>query len=182
MYGKILCKICLLLLLVGSVGAVNGQRYVAKNGNVKLKYKAPHGAMAAENKQVNVGFDSKTGAMQFNIVMLAFHFDGAFSQEQFNAYFKKNAHFANSSFKGKIVDFQNINLSKNGEYDVWVEGKFTFRRTTSDMSAKAKFIVKDNKLLGRSVFVLNLKDYNIKLAPTMNETIEVHFNAELNRL
>jgi polyisoprenoid-binding protein YceI len=127
-------------------------------------------------------FNATTGEMQFNIVMLSFRFTGAYNQQKFDEYFKKNAHFANSVFKGKIIGFEKIDLSKKGTHDVEIVGNFTFRQATNEIKAKARFTVDDNIISGKSTFVVNLLDFNFKIPPTMEKTIQVIVETKLQKL
>ncbi len=172
----------LLILLLGFSYALCGQRYATKNGVIVLKYNAPHGKMETENRHVAAAYNASTGEMQFNIVMLSFRFTGAYSQQKFDEYFTKNAHFANSIFKGRILDFEKLDLNKKGTYDVQVVGDFTLRRVTKEIKAKAKFTVTSNAIAGKSVFTVNLMDFNFNIPPSMEKTILVEVDMQLQKL
>jgi polyisoprenoid-binding protein YceI len=171
-----------IILFFGISLTTLGQRYVTKNGVVVLKYNAPHGKMETENRHVAAAYNASTGEMQFNIVMLSFRFAGAYSQQKFDEYFKKNAHFANSIFKGRIVDFEKIDLNKNGTYEVQVTGNFTLRQVTKEIKAKAKFTVNSGTISGKSTFIVNLMDFNFNIPPSMEKTIRVEVDTQLQKI
>jgi polyisoprenoid-binding protein YceI len=181
---KFFQKISLLLLFALSLCTINlyGQRYASRNGTVKLSYNAPHGKMETINRQVNVGLNVETGEFRLTMVMLSFRFHSAYNQEKFNEYFIKNAHFANSTFRGKIEDLHKVDFSRKGEYEVQVTGDLTLRQTTNKVSAKGKFIVGDDTFSGKSVFMVNLMDFNFNIPPTMEKLIEVTFDVDLKKL
>lgn len=177
-------KLFLILCISLSLGAtsVYAQRYASRNGTVKLSYNAPHGKMETVNRQVNVGLNVETGEFRLTMLMLSFRFQSAYNQEKFNEYFIKNAHFANSTFRGTIVDLHKVNFSKKGEYEVTVTGDLTLRQVTNKVTAKGKFIVGDNTFSGKSVFRVNLMDFNFNIPPTMEKLIEVTFDVDLKKL
>lgn len=179
---KLFCKFLLLFVLI--LVCLNGfaQRYASRNGTVKLTYQAPHGKMEAINRQVNVGLNVETGELRLNMVMLSFRLHSAYSQQKYNDYFITNAHFANSTFKGKIENLNQIDFSKKGEYEAKVKGSLTLRQTTAEIATKGKFIVSENNFSGKSVFKVNLMDFNFNIPPTMEKFIEVTFEVNLQKL
>ena len=169
------------IFIIG-INNVEAQRYITKKGILKAKYKAPHGEMQAENKMVAMAVDTKTGAVQINIVMLSFRFSGPFAQQQFNDYFKKNAHFANSTFKGNITNLSNIDFNKKGKYNAEVAGELTFRRTTNKVKANVQIDIGDEAVYGKTKLTVNLLDFNFKLPSSMEKNVEMTVEGKLDKL
>jgi len=65
---------------------------------------------------------------------------------------------------------------------VTVTGDLTLRQVTNKVTAKGKFIVGDNTFSGKSVFKVNLMDFNFNIPPTMEKLIEVTFDVDLKKL
>ena len=179
---KKLLQILLLSIFILAINSTEAQRYITKKGVLKAKYKAPHGEMQAENKMVAMAVDTKTGAVQINIVMLSFRFSGPFAQQQFNDYFKKNAHFSNSTFKGSITNLPNINFNKKGKYSAEVVGELTFRRITNKVKADVQIEVEDETVYGKTKLIVNLLDFNFKLPASMEKNVEMTVEGKLDKL
>lgn len=170
------------MAMMSAPAVSRAQRYATKSATVAMRYNAPHGLMQTENRQVSVGFDAATGEMRFNIAMLSFRFNGAYSQEQFDKYFKANAHFSNSKFVGRIVDMEKVDFTRPGTYEVTVRGDFTLRTITRPISARVQLKVEEGAVRGASVFKVNLLDFQFNLASSMETHIEVQVDALLRKV
>jgi len=173
--------ITILVILAFAQGSKN-QRFVTKNGRVTLTYQAPHGQMQTVNRQVNVGYNQKTGELRLNMAMLSFRFESAYNQEKFNEYFIANPHFSNSTFKGFVENYKELDFTRKGEYDVIVKGELTLRQFSKEVSAKGKFIVTDDAFTGKTTFKVNLKDFNFNIPSSMEKFIEVSFDVSMKRV
>jgi polyisoprenoid-binding protein YceI len=111
-------------------------------------------------------FDSKTGKIEFSMLIRSFEFAKALMEEHFNENYMESEKYPKSTFKGEITDMKNLDLKKDGTYDVKVEGKLTIHNVTKDIKETAKFTVKDGKISAKCDFKVKLKDYGIE-DPTM---------------
>lgn len=172
--------ICLAIFLLLTSESY-AQRYTTRNGTVRLSYRAPHGLIEAVNRQVNAGLDVQTGEFRLQILMLSFRFNGAYHQEKFNDYFTKNAHFANSSFRGVIENLDQIDFERNGTYRVDVRGDLSLRTITGEVAASGDFVVKDDVFQGESVFEVPLREFGVNVPSPMSPTIQVAMQVSVRR-
>ena len=77
----------------------------------------------ATNKSVAVVLDSKTGELQFSVLIKGFEFKKGLMQEHFNEKYAESHKFPLSEFKGQITNNSEIAYNKNGTYTSKVKGK-----------------------------------------------------------
>jgi polyisoprenoid-binding protein YceI len=136
---------------------------------------------------VNSALDIQTGDFVFKVLMKSFVFEKALMQEHFNENYVESDKFPNATFQGKIANFSAVDFTKEGTYDVTVEGDLTIHGITKKISEKGTFTVKaGDKIHGNSKFMVKPADYDIKIPSTvMNniaETIEVTVDVELSKM
>ena len=87
---------------------------------------------------------------------------------------------------GKIINIKEVNISKDGNYPVAVEGKLTMHGTTKQVSEKGTFEVKEGKLIGKAKFNITLSDYKISIPNTVvnniSKTIEITVEVVLEKV
>lgn len=115
------------------------------------------------NKTVVCVIDTKTGAMQFVVMMKGFEFDRALMQEHFNENYVESDKFPKAEFKGNIANNASVNYAKDGVYPVKVKGKLTMHGETKDVEADGKITVKAGKISATADFTVILKNYKIEV-------------------
>lgn len=173
-----------ILLAVLTITALEAQaqRYMTRNGVVRLTYNVPTGPVSTENRQVNVALNVETGELRMRMAMLSFRFRSAFNQEKYNEYFQENPQFANSSFVGHIVNIDEVDFDRPGTYQVHVKGDLTLRQVTNSISTTADFVVQDDLFSGEASFVLGLRDFQIYMPSGMPQSIQVSMDVNVRRL
>ena len=109
---------------------------MTKNGYIGFFSHTPMEDIKGDNNQVAGVLDISTGEMVFQALIKSFHFDRALMEEHFNENYMESDKFPKSSFKGKITNLSSVNFSKNGIYDVTVEGDLTIHDVTNKISTK----------------------------------------------
>ena len=173
----------LFVWLVSSFSA-EAQRYMTKNGNISFFSEAPMETIKADNNQVNAALDAQTGDIVFKILIKSFQFPKALMQEHFNENYMESDKYPNSIFRGKITNLSSIDFSKEGTYDVVIEGDMTIHGVTKAISEKGTFTVEPGEMIhGKSKFLVKVADYDIKIPGTVinniAESIEVTVDIEL---
>lgn len=166
--------------------AGQAQKYVTKNGFIRFYSDAPIEKIEATNRQVNAAMDITTGDFVFRVLMKSFTFEKALMQEHFNENYIESDKFPNATFLGKIINIKEVNISKDGNYPVTVEGKLTMHGETKQVSEKGTFEVKEGKLIGKAKFNIFLSDYKISIPNTVvnniSKTIEITVEVVLDKL
>lgn len=153
------------------------ERFLTKTGKINFYSKAPLEDITADNEKVLSIIDASTGAMAIQINMKEFQFKKALMQEHFNENYVESDKFPNATFKGNILNFENINNTKS---EFTVKGTLTIHGVSKETEIKANFTKKDDAILVDGNFMVALKDYDIKIPKIvfMNiaENIKVTFD------
>jgi hypothetical protein len=164
-------RLTILLFLLSIVFAVDAQKYMTKNGYIGFFSHTPMEDIKGDNNQVAGVLDVSTGEMVFQALIKSFHFERALMEEHFNENYMESDKFPKSSFKGKISNLSSVNFSKNGTYDVTVEGDLTIRDATNKISTKGTIEVVTGGINATSKFNIVPEDYKINIPGVVREKI-----------
>jgi polyisoprenoid-binding protein YceI len=124
-----------------------------------------------DNNQVVGAIDISTGEMVFQAVIKSFHFDRALMEEHFNENYMESDKIPKSSFKGKITNLSSVDFSKNGTYDVTVEGDLTIHDVTNKISTKGTIEVVSGGINANAKFNIVPEDYKISIPGVVRDKI-----------
>jgi len=160
-----------LLILFFVSFSVNAQKYMTKNGFIGFYSHTPMEDIKADNNQVAGVLDISTGDMVFQVLIKSFHFDRALMEEHFNENYMESDKFPKSIFKGKISNLAAVNFSKNGTYEVTVEGDLTIHDVTNKISTKGTLEVVTGGINTNAKFNIVPEDYKIIIPGVVREKI-----------
>ncbi|MEI8225711.1 MAG: YceI family protein [Bacteroidota bacterium] len=164
-------RLTVMFFLLNIAFAVNAQKYMTKNGYIGFFSHTPMEDIKGDNYQVAGVLDISTGDMVFQALIKSFHFDRALMEEHFNENYMESDKFPKSSFKGKITNLSSVNFSKNGFYDVIVEGDLTIRDATNKISTKGTVEVVTGGINASSKFNIVPENYKINIPGVVREKI-----------
>ena len=162
--------ISLVTMMVCSI-QVSAQKFYTKTGKVSFFSSTAMENISATNKSSVCLLDSKTGDLQFAILLKGFEFKKALMQEHFNNDYVESDKFPKSEFKGQITNNSSVNYTTNGSYPVTVKGKMTLHGETKDVETTGTIVVKDGKVQANSVFNLMLADYKVNIPNMYRDNI-----------
>jgi polyisoprenoid-binding protein YceI len=165
-------RLSFLLVLSFLFISVNAQKYMTKNGYIGFYSHTPMEDIKADNNQVASVLDISTGEMVFQALIKSFHFDRALMEEHFNENYMESDKFPKSSFKGKITNLSSVNFTKNGVYDVTVEGDLTIRDATNKIPTKGTIEVITGGINANSKFKIVPEDYKITIPGVVRDKID----------
>jgi hypothetical protein len=163
--------IAILFFLLASCYTSNAQKYMTKNGFIGFYSVTPMEEIKADNNQVAGVLDTGTGEMVFQVLIKSFRFERALMEEHFNENYLESEKFPKSILKGKISNLSAVDFSKNGTYDVIVEGDLTIHNVTNKVSIKGTIEVKTGGINANSKFNIVPEDYNISIPGVVREKI-----------
>lgn len=176
----------LLAILLLTTFLTNAQKYMTKGGTIKFFSDTPVEKIEAQNHQVNSALDFASGNFVFKVLIRGFEFEKALMQEHFNENYMESEKFPNSTFNGKITNIKDVNLAKDGVYKVVVEGDLAMHGVTNKVKVGGTLEVKGGKVVGKAVFNVAPKDYNIAIPKAVikniSEAIQVDVNVTLDKL
>lgn len=174
-------KIILLLTIVLLfTNLANAQKYMTKGGSIKFSSNTPMEKIEAVNKQVNSALDFSNGNFVFRVLVRGFEFPKALMQEHFNENYMESEKFPNATFNGKITNIKDVNIAKDGVYKAVVEGDLTIHGVTKKVKVDGTLEVKSGKIIGKAIFDVKPKDYNISIPKAVIENIAEAIKVEVN--
>ena len=109
--------------------------------------------------------------MVFQAVIKSFHFDRALMEEHLNENYMESDKIPKSSFKGKITNLSSVDFSKNGTYDVTVEGDLIIHDITNKISTKVTIEVVSGGINANAKFNIVPEDYKISIPGVVRDKI-----------
>lgn len=176
-------KLQIVLFILGSfTQIISAQKYYTKEGKVNFLSKAPLEKIEAFNSKASSVLDVSTANIEFAVLIKAFKFEKALMQEHFNENYMESSIYPKSTFKGKISNMKDINLSKDGEYVGNITGNLELHGVTQPISTKAKFSVQAGKIKATSTLKIKVADYKISIPSVVADKIakEVEISIEAN--
>ena len=164
-------RLIVLFFLLNLVLALNAQKYMTKNGFIGFYSHTPMEDIKAENNQVVGALDITTGEMVFQALIKSFHFDRALMEEHFNENYMESDKIPKSMFKGKITNLASVDFTKNGTYEVTVEGDLTIHDVTNKITTKGTIEVVTSGINANSKFNIVPEDYKIAIPGVVREKI-----------
>jgi len=176
----------LLAIILFTATLANAQKFMTKGGTIKFNSDTPMEKIEAVNRQVNSALDFSNGNFVFKVLIRGFEFEKALMQEHFNENYMESEKFPNSTFNGKITNIKDVNLAKDGVYKVIAEGDLAMHGATNKVKINGTLEVKGGKVLGKALFNVSPKDYNISIPKAVisniAEEIQVEVNISLDKL
>ena len=160
-------------LLLAIVSLPAQSRYFTKTGKITFDATSPKSPEGIDgiNKNSTCVLDSKTGDLQFSVLMKGFEFERALMMEHFNENYAESDKFPKTVFKGVIEKNASIDYAKDGVYPVKVTGKLTMHGETKELSAEGKLQVKGGKVAVQADFSLLLLDYKVLIPQLVADKI-----------
>ena len=108
------------LAMIFSTGMIFGQRYFTKAGKVSFLSDASVEKIEATTNTGTCVLDASSGKIEFAVLIKSFQFEKALMQEHFNENYMESSKYPKAIFKGQIVEWSNIDLSKDGNYVIFL--------------------------------------------------------------
>ena len=152
--------ICILITLV----AFGQEKFFTKTGSISFFSRTELEDIDAHNRSVTCVLDTKTGNVQFAVLMKGFEFKKALMQEHFNEDYIESNKYPRAEFKGQIVNNSSVDYTKEGVQQARVKGQLTIHGQTNEIETDGTVSVKDGKIFIASEFPVAIADYKITVA------------------
>lgn len=172
--------ISLLLLIVSIAFSANCQKQITKSGTIEIHSETSLFTIEAKNEKVASVLNTETGDIVASTLVRSFKFHEALVEEHFNENYMESHKFAKSIFKGKIENIKDIDLTKDGIYDIDIVGALTMHGETNQIKEKGKLIIKDGLISANSVFMISLAAYKIKIEESYKDRINDEIRLTVN--
>jgi polyisoprenoid-binding protein YceI len=169
------------ILLQFNAGA---QNYVGKSIKMSIFSSTPVEDIRAASLKGAAVLVAKTGELVAQLPIKSLEFDRKLMQEHFNENYMESDKYPLARFKGTIDP--GVDVTKDGEYNVTVNGILSVHGVDKQRSITGKIIVKDGTLQIQTTFKVTCADHKIKI-PTLiitkvAEVIEVKVDGKLNQI
>jgi len=165
-------RLLLFAIFLNIILAANAQKFMTKNGFISFYSHTPMEDIKADNNQVVGVLDISTGEMVFQALIKSFHFDRALMEEHFNENYMESDKIPKSVFKGKITNLASVDFTKNGTYNVTVDGDLTIHDVTNKISTKGTIEVVSGGINANSKFNIVPEDYKIVIPGVVRDKFD----------
>jgi len=178
-------KYTLLILFIGCLFSSYAQKHITKTGVIEIYSQTPLFTIEGENKKVASILNVANGEVVASTLIRSFKFEEALVEEHFNENYLEPHLYPKAIFKGKIMDFQNIDFSKDGTYNIVIEGKLTIHGETNYVKEKGTLSIKKGVISAKTEFSVSLKAYKVRIEESYKKAIKddillkIHFNYKL---
>ncbi|MEI6584638.1 MAG: YceI family protein [Sediminibacterium sp.] len=155
--------IIIALFLMGAINTTTTAQNLHSTKAAKIRFFSSLAAedIEATNSQAVSKLDTKTGAINFIVLIKGFVFENELMQKHFNEEYMESTKFPKSEFKGLITNLSAINFSKNGSYPAIVSGSLSIRGISQPVKATGSIIVANGKISVKSIFKIKVVDFGI---------------------
>jgi len=151
-------------------------KYFTKSGSISFDASGVTEDIKAQNKKATFVLDAKTGAIELALLLKAFEFDRALMQEHFNENYVESDAYPKSTYKGKVTNFSDIDLTKDGTYPVKIAGQLTIHGVTKEVPARGSLVSSGGKVSGTASFKIVLSDFAIEIPSIVKDKISKTVN------
>jgi YceI-like domain len=153
-----------------SLSGYSQKKLSTEAGVVSFTSNAELEVIKASSKNVLGVVDPATNQFAFSILIRSFEgFNSALQREHFNENYLESERFPKATFVGKIIE--QIDLSKEGTYEVRAKGDLTIHGETQSRIIKVKIIMGRETASVDSEFTVPLADHNIRIPKIVNQKI-----------
>ena len=154
------------------------QVYLTRTAYIGFFSKTPAEDIKAINNQVYAAIDAGKKNMAFTLLLKGFTFTKELMQEHFNENYVESDKYPKASFTGTYTG--DVDLTKNGVYNVMVNGSLTLHNTTKAITTPATLEVKDTHLIGAAIFKVLPEDFNIAIPSLVRGKIAKEITININ--
>lgn len=161
-------------------------KYITKSGKIDFFSVTPLEDIEAKNKSAVAVLDTKTGSLQFSVLIKGFEFENAEMQEHFNEHYIESDKFPKAEFKGQVMNHPTLNYKRNGIYPIQVKGLLTMHGVTREVQTTGTLKVEGNAIRANSTFTIRVADYGIKIPKLVQDkvakTVKIAVDTKLDPL
>ena len=173
-------RVCVLVLIVFvHLDFAQTSIYQTVNGTISFRSEAPLELIKASSDQLIGAIDIDKKNFTFKILMRSFQgFNSPLQKEHFNENYVESDKFPEASFKGKIIEDQDLTV--NGTYELRAKGILTIHGVSQERIIKSDVTVKNKIVTLKSSFSVLLSDYNIPIPKVVYQKLANEIKVDVN--
>lgn len=171
-----------IVAVLGFTALCTAQKHITKEGVIEIYSQTSLFTIEAKNQKVASIINTENGEVVASTLVRSFKFKEALVEEHFNENYMESHKFPKSVFKGKIVNFSDINLAKDGNHKVTINGSLTMHGETLPVKTEGELNIKNGKISAKTEFFVSLAAYKIEVEENYKDRIKdeiqliVHFD------
>lgn len=175
-------NLCFLIIAFQLISPLHAQKYMTKTGHAYFISHTDAIDIDGNNNQVSAILDVQTFDIVTIVLIKSFEFTLATADKHFNETYMESDIYPKANFKGKIPLLKDIDLSKNGSYEVVAEGDLTIHGQTKQIKQPGTLEVKNGNLLIKCNFSVLIDDYKIVVPKSVENRVaqKVDIKLDLN--
>lgn len=160
-------------VLLASAASANAQTFFTRDAKVKFDATATASPdkIEALHNSVTCVLETHSGEMGFQILVKGFKFEKALMQEHFNENYLESHKYPKAIFRGKIINSNEVDFSKDGSYNAIVNGKMEIHGVEKEFTTNGAIRVANGNIRINAGFNILLADYNVKIPSVVSANI-----------
>ena len=138
-------------------------KLIDRAGKVTFFSSAPMEDIEAHNQQAVSVLDTGSGELVASMLMRSFNFKKALMEEHFNENYVESHRYPKATFKGRISNISEVDLSQDGKYTLDIAGEITLHGVTQPLTVQAEAVVNNGVIQARATFPLTVRDFKIEI-------------------
>jgi len=173
-------RVCLLItILFVHTGFSQTSIYQTVNGIISFQSEAPLELIKASSDQLIDAIDVDKKNFTFKILMRSFQgFNSPLQKEHFNENYVESDKFPEASFKGKIIEDQDLTV--DGTYELRAKGILTIHGVSQERIIKSNVTVNNKTITLKSSFSVLLSDHNIPIPKVVYQKLANEIKVDVN--
>ena len=153
--------------------------YQTVNGTIAFRSEAPLELIKASSDQLIGAIDIDKKNFTFKILMRSFQgFNSPLQKEHFNENYVESDKFPEASFKGKIIEDQDLTV--DGTYELRAKGMLTIHGVSQERIIKSDVTVNNKIITLKSSFSVLLSEHNIPIPKVVYQKLANEITVDVN--
>lgn len=174
------CLLLFITLFTLSCASAQGVNiFQVTTGSVLFHSDARQELIKATSSELRGVVDIQKKLFAFRLTVSSFiGFNNQVQKEHFDENYMETGLFPEATYSGKIIE--DIDLTKDGVYDVRAKGKLKIHGVEQERIIKARIVVKDMRIIIDSEFTVELADHGIKIPRVVYEKLAPEINVSVH--
>lgn len=169
-----------ILLVSFYINPLHAQKFMTKTGHAYFISHTDAIDIDGNNNQVSAILDASTGEIVVIVLVKSFEFTLATADKHFNETYMESDIYPKAMFKGNVPLLKDIDLSKDGNYEVIADGNLTIHGQTNPIKQSGKIVVSNGKINIKSDFNVLIDDYKIVVPKTVENRVAKKVDIKLD--
>lgn len=150
---------------------LDAQKLSTRSGYVRFFSEAPVENIEAINQQSSSIFNLENGQFAFLVPIKGFVFEKALMQEHFNENYMESGEYPTATFKGKVLDFANLDLAKEGQQEITLAGTLSMHGVERQVQIPVQWTNEEGLKRIAGEFTLKASDYGVEIPASKKDNI-----------